>query len=616
VARRPLGHLSRLVNDTAEDLFIGRVVADRYRLVRCVGRGGMGAVYEGFHVQTEKRVAVKILASHLSKDLKLIARFRREAMAASRLDHENCVRVYDFGEDTDGTFYIAMEFVDGRGLGDEIRNVGPMPQARVARVGVQLLSALDAAHASGILHRDLKPQNIMLTRVAGREDVIKVVDFGIAKFISNTKEDQAALTVPGTIFGTPEYMSPEQARGEELDGRSDLYSAAVVLWHLLLGRSPFRGKTVRETLVKVFGENPPSAIKERPTANIEPAFEKALMGGLSKDRDKRWSDAAAFLSALQPFDGDYQAIDPTPQRAPVPGFTPDGAAPETLAGEEASDPRVLALPKRTQIGHVGGAAAPQSDDEKYPRIDKEATAAPPAEAGPYVAEKTVDQDQPDDYASASELASPPVASKPASAAEETERVRRPAKRDDDSTEDDDVAALANVPDDDDLDLQPGGSRGLVIAAVAVIAVAFVVGAVWALVDPSDDGGGQEQPTPEALDVTAPPPDGYTPDKLVAEEAMLLAKSAKSEGHAELAKKMYEKAARADLDNGAIHNALVTICIELGEVEQAEGHLKRLEQIDPKKYAPLIAFSRKLIEAKRNAPAPPGGDDDGFETPHK
>ncbi len=303
---------------------IGTVLAGRYQLSRVLGTGGMGAVYEAKHTTTGKRVAIKLLAPHLSKDLKLVARFRREAMAASRLEHENCVQIDDFGEDGGGIFYIAMELIEGRGLGDELRQSGPMPPARVARIGVQLLKALDAAHVGGVLHRDLKPQNVMLTNKPGRTDIVKVVDFGIAKITSNDPGDQAALTIPGTIFGTPEYMSPEQARGETLDARSDIYSASVVLWHMLLGRSPFRGTSVRDTLLKVFAEDAPSPTAERPGLALPPGFEDVLRRGLAKNRDHRWPDAAAYAEALAPFAGG-PALDLPPRARP--GLTSDGTPP-------------------------------------------------------------------------------------------------------------------------------------------------------------------------------------------------------------------------------------------------------------------------------------------------
>ena len=301
---------------------IGAVLAGRYRILRVLGTGGMGSVYEAMHTTTEKRVAIKLLSGHLSKDLKLVARFRREAMAASRLEHENCVSVDDFGEDSDGTFYIAMELVSGRGLADELRASGPMPAPRVARIGVQLLKALDSAHLGGVLHRDLKPQNVMLAQKIGRPDMVKVVDFGIAKITNNDAADQQALTIPGTIFGTPEYMSPEQARGDPLDARSDLYSASVVLWHLLLGRSPFRGTSVRDTLLKVFSEEAPTT--ERPGTPLPPGFEAVLRKGMAKHKEDRWADAATYANALAPF-ADGVVVD-LPQR-PRPGLTSDGTAP-------------------------------------------------------------------------------------------------------------------------------------------------------------------------------------------------------------------------------------------------------------------------------------------------
>jgi len=308
-------------NDTDRpEARIGAVLAGRYTLTRVLGTGGMGAVYEANHSTTGKKVAIKLLAPQLSRDLKLVARFRREAMAASRLDHENCVHVDDFGEDKDGTFYIAMELVTGRGLGDELRATGPMPAARVARIGVQLFKALDAAHVGGVLHRDLKPQNVMLAHKAGRSDIVKVVDFGIAKITTNEPGD-IALTVPGTIFGTPEYMSPEQARGETLDARSDLYSASVVLWHMLLGRSPFRGTSVRDTLIKVFAEDAPSPLAERPGLALPAGFEAVLRRGLMKNRDERWPDAATYAEALLPFT--EGALIDLPPRA-RPGLTRDG----------------------------------------------------------------------------------------------------------------------------------------------------------------------------------------------------------------------------------------------------------------------------------------------------
>lgn len=355
---------------------IGTVLAGRYQLTRVLGTGGMGAVYEAKHSTTGKRVAIKLLAPHLSKDLKLVARFRREAMAASRLLHENCVQIDDFGEDGDGTFYIAMELIDGRGLGDELRATGAMPPARVAKIGVQLLKALDAAHVGGVLHRDLKPQNVMLTTKPGRPDMVKVVDFGIAKITSNEPGDQQALTIPGTIFGTPEYMSPEQARGETLDARSDLYSAAVVLWHLLLGRSPFRGTSVRETLLKVFSDEAPSPTAERPGLALPPGFEDVLRRGLAKNRDSRWADAASFAAALAPFvEGGMVDLPPRSR----PGLSTDGSPPPPTIDKmpAISMPRdTMPVPQASMAAHL----APTAPSAARPAPPPSARPAPPPSA--------------------------------------------------------------------------------------------------------------------------------------------------------------------------------------------------------------------------------------------
>jgi serine/threonine protein kinase len=356
---------------------VGRTLGGTYTLTRVLGVGGMGAVYEGVHGATGKRIAVKLLAPHLSKDLKLVTRFRREAVAASRLVHENCVHVHDFGEDVDGTFFIAMELIDGRGLADELRASGPMAPERVARIGVQLLSALDAAHTAGVLHRDLKPQNVMLMQKPNRPDIVKVVDFGIAKITMNEPGEQLALTVPGTIFGTPEYMSPEQARGDSLDARSDIYSAAVVLWHLLLGRSPFRGTSVRETLLKVFSEEAPSPSRVGYAGTTASGLEHVLRTALAKNRDDRWQDAASFAAALAPFAGDGAR---PPTRA-QPGLPRDGSAPpETL---DAIPAPLSSSSSSSSVGaraHAGAAAMPAAT---VPLLEAVAPASPvPAPASP------------------------------------------------------------------------------------------------------------------------------------------------------------------------------------------------------------------------------------------
>lgn len=317
-----------------EDTNVGTVINGRYRLLACVGKGGMGRVYRAIHVNTHKTLAVKLLNPSLSKDLKLIARFRREAMAASRLNHENCVSVYDFGQDASNNFYIVMEFVEGIGLGTYLKRNKGLTQKEIANIGVQLLSALDSAHGADILHRDIKPQNVMITEIAGNPTVVKMVDFGIAKFVTNSQADQVALTIPGTIFGTPEYMSPEQARGDMLTPLSDIYSVGVVLWHLLLRRSPFKGESVRETLRKVFAGRVETPVATE-TLQYEQAFLDAVRKGFAKEPENRYQNAIEFLIALRAFSTRAGPIDPFPQEFSLPGFSADGVASATADAMEA-----------------------------------------------------------------------------------------------------------------------------------------------------------------------------------------------------------------------------------------------------------------------------------------
>ncbi|HEY6462756.1 MAG TPA: protein kinase, partial [Polyangiaceae bacterium] len=234
---------------------LGRVVAGKFRIESFVGGGAMGAVYRARQVALDKDVAIKILHGEHTGDETYALRFQREARAASRLDHPNSVRVLDFGREPDGLLYIAMEFLDGRDLFHVIRQDWPLPVVRTADVLGQALAALAVAHDMGIVHRDLKPENIMMltgTDDEGRpRDVVKVCDFGIAKF-TEARETAAGqkLTSQGIVVGTPEYMSPEQGKGEALDARSDLYAMGVILYQMLTGRVPFEAETAVGVVLK------------------------------------------------------------------------------------------------------------------------------------------------------------------------------------------------------------------------------------------------------------------------------------------------------------------------------------------------------------------------------
>ncbi|HEX4460211.1 MAG TPA: serine/threonine-protein kinase, partial [Polyangia bacterium] len=201
--------------DDPTDPLLGRVLGGRYRLLERLGQGGMGTVYRATHTLMEKPVAVKILRPEMATDAEAIARFHREARSASRLDHDHCIRVTDFGQSDDGHLFLVMELLDGVSLSHVTRR-GPVPPGRAAAVGVAVAEALAHAHEQGLIHRDLKPDNVFLARRAKGREIVKVLDFGLAKLASDSALGPS-ITRDGTVFGTPEYMAPEQAEGEKLD---------------------------------------------------------------------------------------------------------------------------------------------------------------------------------------------------------------------------------------------------------------------------------------------------------------------------------------------------------------------------------------------------------------
>src|SRR5450432_1984581 len=284
------------------DPFPGRLIAGNFRIERLIGQGAMGNVYRAEQLSLGKAVAVKVLHAHLMADDKLVGRFKREAKSASRLNHPNSIQIIDSGQDTDGTLFIAMELLPGRDLAQVIRDEFPLPLPRVVRIMTQVMSALDEAHAQGVIHRDLKPSNIMLTERRGEKDFVKVCDFGIAKATTPDGEDddrQQMLTIQGLVCGTPEYMSPEQARAEVLDGRADLYSAAIILYQLVTGDIPYRADSPMGIVSRHLAETPVRPSARRPDLPIPKSVDDIILRGMEKDRYKRYGTALEFRAALE-----------------------------------------------------------------------------------------------------------------------------------------------------------------------------------------------------------------------------------------------------------------------------------------------------------------------------
>jgi serine/threonine protein kinase len=285
------------VLQSVDDPLVGQTLAEKYLIEQLIKRGGMGAVYRGKHVLMDKTVAIKVLRPSLAGDDVIVARFSREAKAASRISHPHAVTVTDFGEAESGVVFLVMEYLDGRTLKDIIRSEGPMPLRRAVEITRQVSGALDAAHQQGVVHRDLKSDNIMLSQTNGG-DWAKVLDFGIAKIQQPEGARDHDITAPNLVIGTPQYMSPEQcSQTGPIDARSDVYSLGVIIYEMLSGRVPFTGESPTVIMMKQVQDPPPSILDARPDlpASVDRLIERAL-AKQPADRFQTAGELAAVLS--------------------------------------------------------------------------------------------------------------------------------------------------------------------------------------------------------------------------------------------------------------------------------------------------------------------------------
>jgi serine/threonine protein kinase len=284
-----------------EDPMIGAVLGGSYEVIRMVGEGGMGRVYEARHQRLPtKRFAVKMLHPDLARQPDVVTRFQREAEASSVLSHPNVVDVYDVSSSADGRPYIVAELLQGEELGNHLDRVGKMTPSAAAHVVRQVCAALGAAHAAGIVHRDVKPENVFLS---GDGTHVKVLDFGISK-VGDNKD---GLTKTGTVMGTPDYMAPEQARGDKVDSRADIYAVGAILYRALTGRKPFEGRDPMATLTAVLTEEPP-----RPSelsGGVPLSLELVIQKAMAKSPSERFQSMAELDAALAPFDEQSAPID-------------------------------------------------------------------------------------------------------------------------------------------------------------------------------------------------------------------------------------------------------------------------------------------------------------------
>jgi len=271
---------------------LGTTIAERYRVDELLGIGGMGAVFKGRHLGLERDVAIKVLHAELTRDPELSARFEREAHSASRLDHPNCLAVTDVGSTENGLKFMVMQLLEGVELAEMMGE--PFPPDRAVVMVMQILSGLEHAHDKGVVHRDIKPENIFVTTDHAGRETLKIVDFGIAKLVGNAKDGKRNMTKAGLVFGTPAYMSPEQAMGQDADGRADLYSVGIMLWEMLAGEQPFTSDDP-VALVRMQVSKDPQPLPPSVPSILDPVVMKLL----EKRRDDRYQSATEARLALE-----------------------------------------------------------------------------------------------------------------------------------------------------------------------------------------------------------------------------------------------------------------------------------------------------------------------------
>lgn len=293
-SEEPLNEQSR--SGPRADTLIGRVVAGRYKITRLIARGGMGAVYQAEQLPLGRAVALKVLhePANNGENVEFDKRFLLEASSLAKLSHPHTVTLHDYGQAEDGTFFLVMEYVDGRPLSQLLQSEGPMAPDRAVRIMLQVARAVRNAHRHGIVHRDLKPSNLLVARNADGEDVVKVVDFGLAKL----SEGDQSITVSGMILGSPHCMAPEQIQGGEIDERADLYALGVLLFRCVTGQYPFHGSTSTATMIAHLQAPLPTLTSAAPNLVFPDGLEEVIHRCLAKRAEDRYPDAGELIKAL------------------------------------------------------------------------------------------------------------------------------------------------------------------------------------------------------------------------------------------------------------------------------------------------------------------------------
>jgi len=360
------------VHPNLQDPFLGKVIDGRYEIQQRIGEGGMGVVYKARQTSIDRVIALKMLNPQMAADQQWVQRFYNEAKACSRLQHPNTIRMFDFGQTSDGRLFMTMEFLDGMTLRQAIATQAPMAGNRVLKVLIQACASLAEAHSIGIIHRDIKPDNVFLLNMAGSPDFVKLLDFSVAKLL---QENDRMRTQAGVVFGTPQYMSPEQGRGLPLDARSDIYALGILAFEMLTGRVPFHD------------ENPMNVLQMHLRAEVPPLpqtvpyeVQAVVRRALEKDPARRYQSAGEMMQHCQQVFAQIQGGGPSVGAAGVPktmiaGYPPGGAP----GGPPGQYPQQGGPPPAYPPGSFPG--APPQYQQQPPQGYAPPPGGPPPQAG-------------------------------------------------------------------------------------------------------------------------------------------------------------------------------------------------------------------------------------------
>jgi len=378
---------------SAHELLPGMIIRNKYEILGRLGIGGMGVVYRGRHLTFNEVCAIKIVNDAIAGDANFLQRFQTEAVVTRKLRHPNAVRVDDFDYTDDGRPFIVMELVEGKNIGEILHAEGPLRVSRAVRVATQAARALGVAHKLGIVHRDIKPGNIILATDEQGQETAKVLDFGIAKLLEAAGDAKPGMTMTGMMVGTPLYMSPEQfmgkKAGDDIDGRTDIYSLGVVLYQMVTARLPFEGDTIYSLMMQHMEGNPRPPHELVPELNIPESLSRVILKAIDKSRDKRFQTAEEFIAGLDQAESDQAT------NAPVSSAVVDYNA---AASEEAPIKQITNVAAPAGGSQIGPSQSPtsqvapsqlKSQTSQTPKVMTPAPSAAPPTPSPLPAEPSL-----------------------------------------------------------------------------------------------------------------------------------------------------------------------------------------------------------------------------------